>query len=425
MRIGAGRTAAAPTIFPLSISSNGRYLQDARGLPFFLFGDTPWSIENQLTRPQIDWYLSVRKQQGINAIQFEFCEHKFSSQSPAYRNVNGDDPFTTMSPTDFSTVNEPYLSNVEYIINRCYDFGIVCLITPLYLGFGGGTEGWTSEMTADTAGHLQTFGTTLRNRCNKGNVIWIAGGDYPGTQTERDKQANVFASIKAVGASDLFTGHPARSDGEAQPFWGGYPWFNLNSIYVASDGTDAYSKAATAYGRTLPFFMIEAGYEGERTVAEARRAMLQSAFSGATGLMNGNNPIWGFGESNANGGLGAQSALSTSLNTTLFQQVTYLRDLLTSYSWHTMVPKTDTSLVTTSLGTGSGRVCPMLGSSFAMIYSPAVNATVAMSNFPQSSVRGRLWDPTTGTFTDASGTPFANSGTHSFTIASESVLVLD
>jgi hypothetical protein len=412
-----------PSLFPLSIS--GRYVVTAAGVPFIIQGDSAWSLEVQLTRAQILQYLDDRKNKGFNTILFEAIEHKFSSQTPAYKNVNGDNPFTSM--TNFSTPNEPYWANVDFIVNELKKRGMAALIAPCYLGFGGGDEGWTVEMTADTAAHLQSYGAFLATRYTQGNIIWLMGGDYAGTTTERDKQWNIVTGMRSVRTGDLITAEPQRTDAESYPFWNTYTGWNLNLTYISSDGSDGYSRAATAYGRNMPFFQVEAGYEGERTLAEARRASYQTMMSGGCGHFFGNSPIWGFGEPNFNGGLGPAAALASDLNSTGAQQMAFLRQLIEAYTIAAMTPVTDTSLVTTSLGTGTGRVCPMLSvdNRVALIYTPSVNVTIDMSKFKQSSVRARWFDVTTGTYSADAASPLSNSGTHAFTAPGERVLVLD
>ena len=419
-------TSGGGDLFPLTV--NGRYLARADGQPFLVCGDTPWTIEVQLTHAQIDTYLTDRASRGFNAILFEAIEHFFSAQSPAYKNAqSAANPFTSM--TDFSTTNNTYWNTVDYIVNAALARSMVCFIAPAYFGFGGGSEGWTSEITADTAGHLQSYGAFLATRYTQGNIVWVMGGDYAGTTTERDKQWNIVTGMRSVRTGDVITGHPARTDENAYSKWNGYTGFNLNSLYIPTTNI-ADDKAATCYGQGMPFVMIEGGYEGESgTAASIRMANYTSVLSGACGSFMGNNPVWGFGEPNANGGTGAAAVLSGSLNSTAAQQFTYFVNLFAAYQWHKLVPKTDSSLVTSSLGTSgtTGRVCPALASdgSFAMIWTPSVNVTVNMANFTQASVRGRWYDPTAGTFSTATGSPFANSGTQTFTAPGERVLVLD
>lgn len=422
------RSVTVTPLFPLVVHPSGRYLMSPDGRPFLVVGDSPYSIEVQLTHAQIDTYLNDRQARGITAILFEAVEHKFSSQSPVDTNALGNRPFST--PGDFSTTNEAYWVTVDYIVNGCKARGIVCFIAFLYLGFSGGDEGWTTEVNADTTGHLQTYGTFLANRYKQGNIVWVAGGDYAGDATLRARQWNIVTGMRTVRTTDLICGHPQRGQ-DAYGLWGpggdNLTGWNLGTTYCATDGADAYTLAATAYGRSgpIPFVLIEDGYEGEHTLAEFRRSKYVSVSSGACGIFGGNNPLWGFGEPNFNGGLGAASTLTTSLNTTGFQQFTYLIWFLRSIAWWKLVPKTDTSLVTTSLGSGTGRVAPALANdgSFAIVFSPGVNASVDLTNLTKSSIRARLFDPTTGLFTLVGN--YSNGGIQAFTIAAESVLILD
>lgn len=415
------RTAAASSpppasTFPLSVAPGGRYLQTASGQPFLVHGDTPWSIAVQLTRAQIDTYLDDRQAKGFNAILFNAIEHFYSDGSPAYRNAEGNVPFTTM--TDFAAPNEAYWGLDDYIYNGALARGIQPFINPGYLGISGGSEGWMSEITAETAGDLQSYGAWLANRYPL--AVWSAGGDYGGTTIERDKQWNIFTGIRSVNPSAIITGHGARTE-SAYPLWNGYTGFNLNNIYT--DGTE-YTYAATEYARTgpMPFVLLEGRYDGEGTAVEVRRQPYAAVLSGACGHFFGNTPIWRFGSQ----GVGAAASLG-SLTTTGTTQMGYFRALMLAYAWEKLQPKTDTSLVTTTLGTGTSRIIPARASdgSFAMIWTPSVNFTVAMSALAPSSVRGRWYDPTTGAYSAASGSPFANTGTQAFTAPGERVLVLD
>lgn len=424
-RATAGSTSST---FPLSIS--GRYLRTAGGKPFFLVGDTPWTIEVQLTRAQVDRYLDHRRSIGINAIMFEMIEHKFSSQSPAYRNAaDSADPFTTMSPVAWTSPNDTYWKTVDYIVNGALAREMAVIVNPAYLGFTATDEGWSTELAAASAGDLQTYGAWLARRFPQPNVIWCFGGDDASDTTGRDKQWNIVTGMRSVRTDQIITGHPARTDVTAYSKWNGYAGFNLNSIYVATTNV-CDDSAATAYGQGMPFVFLEGGYENEAgTASSIRMGFWQAVCSGACGHFFGNNPIWGFGEANYNGGAGAAAALSGSLNSAAAQQMRYQSALAASYDLTKLVPKTDASLVSSSLGTSgtSGRVCPAMSSdgSFALIWTPTVAVTVVMSNFRQSSVRARWYDPATGTYSNVSGQPFSNSGSQTMTPSADCVLVLD
>lgn len=408
--------------FPLAASSNGRFLRTSSSTPFLVVGDAAWSAEVQLTTAQIDTYLDDRQARGFTAILVECIERLYSSQTPHYRNAqSGADPFTTMSPVAWTSPNETYWQTVDYLVNGCKSRDMACFMTPAYMGFNNNAngDGWVTDTDAATGADLQTYGAFLANRYTQGNVVWVMGGDYAGTTTQRDKQWNIATGIRSVNSSALIIGHPARSDGDGYSLWGpggqNYTGWNLNTVYALP--ADIVSESATAYGRSgpVPAINLEAYYEGEHSTTTNDQAVqaLQSFLSGCCGYFFGNSPIWGFGEPSANGGGGAAAALAGSLNTAGAQTMGYIATLLKSYSWHMLVPKTDASLVSSSLGTGTAAVCPALASdgSFALIHKNDANSiTVVMSVFSKSSVRARWYDPAAGTFSSVAGSPFANSG---------------
>lgn len=426
MARGRATAGGAHNCFPLSIS--GRYLRRADGRPFVVVGDTPWSIDVQLTRAQIDTYLNHRQAIGVNAILFELIEHKFSSQTPAYRNAaDGADPFSTMSPVAWTSPTETYWRTIDYIINGALSRNMVCFVCPAYLGYNGGDEGWMSDVTAASDADLQAYGAWLARRYPQPNIVWVMGGDYAGDATERAKQWNIVTGMRSVRTDQIITGHPARVDENAYSKWNGYTGFNLNSLYIPSTNI-ADDRAATCYGQGMPFFLLEGGYGGVASDASIRMANYSSLCSGACGAFIGVDQLWSFGDPTS-GGIGAAAALASYLNTAAALQLQHFRTLVSTYDITKLVPKTDASLVSSSLGTSgtTGRVCPALAAdgSFALIWTPSVAVTVVMTNFRQSSVRARWFDPSDGTFSAVSGSPFSNTGSQTMTPAADCVLVLD
>lgn len=413
-------------------ASGARYLVDAVGQPVLINGDSPWSIEVQLTHAQIDTYLDDRAAKGFNAILFETMEHYFSSQVPPWKNAaSGTVPFTSTASDTVSWASpvEEYWRTVDYVVNGAKARGIVCFITPAYFGYAGGGQGWRAAVMNGTAADLRSYGAFLAARYTQGNVVWVMGGDFAGTTVERDKQWNIVTGMRTVRTTDVITGHPMRDDQEAYPFWSSYTGFNFNTVYT--NGVE-YDIAARAYARpgALPFILIEGRYEndGVGTATSLRRQAYASILSGASGHFFGVFPLWGFGEPNANGGAGAAAVLASSLSTPSAVQMSHVPRLFLAYAWWKLVPRTDTSLVTSSLGSGTGRVCPALASdaSFAMIWVPAAGTvTVNMGALGVSSVRARFYDPSNGTYTPVAGSPFANSGTRNFSVPGDRVLVLD
>ena len=421
--------------FPLSVHASGRYLVTAGGTPFFVHGDVAWAIVAQLTNAECDQYVDDRAAKGVNLVLLSAPEPAFTSQTPQYNNVDGVAPFGTMSPVDWTDPVEAYWLRVDRVVNRCKANGMVVLFTPAYSAYTGQEAfGWYNQILATSDADLQTYGAFLANRYTQGNVIWNLGGDMDDNATIRNKQWNIVTGLRSVRTTDIITAHHVQPGGGADSYtyWGGggYPGYSLNWVYGwESLGDYVYELTPLAYTRSIPFLGAEFQYEGEPNpainAAQLRRQSYGAILGGGCGQIFGNSPIWHFESSRAP--YPYSGTWESNLNSTGSVQQQYVKALFTAYEWWKIEPKTDSSLVTTSLGTNASRLYPARASdgSFAMIYTPSVNFTVAMSQLAPSSVRGRWYNPADGTYAAASGSPFANSGTQAFTAPGERVLVLD
>ena len=72
-----------------------------------------------------------------------------------------------------------------------------------------------------------------------------------------------------------------------------------------------------------------------------------------------------------------------------------LGELMAAYQWWLLEPQTGSALVTTSLGSGMGRIYPALASddSFAMVWTNGDNFTVNLAALAPSSVRAESRRP--------------------------------
>jgi uncharacterized protein DUF4038/collagenase-like protein with putative collagen-binding domain len=447
VRNAVGAALMTLAAWPLQVSASGPYLERPNGTPFLVIGSALWNLHTQATSTaQIDTILENRAAAGYTSIIVEAYEHEYSDQTPRWANaISGAQPFTTTSSTSvtWTNPNSNFWTVLEHLVAKAKSLGMLVIINPAYMGYANGTDGWMAALDAASNADVDSFGTFFGNTFGPyGNVAMCAGGDYAGDNgvstpgSQRNKQARIFAAAVATGHPFLITGHTARSgdsgaatDGDSYVAWNTFTWFNWPSIYAKSDASDAYALCATAYARGLAFLAIEGPYEDAGGSDNLRKYAWQSALSGACGVFGGSfiEAQWGCGATNITGGNGVASFVTNGLATQADAEMGHLRNLLVTYNWWTRVPKTDASLVNTSLGSGTGRVCPALGTysggNFALIYTPGVNVTVVMTNFSQSSVRARWYNPQTGGFT-AIGT-FANTGTQAFTAPGERVLVLD
>lgn len=428
----SGGTAQSNSVFPLQIASSGRYLQQADGTPFFMNGDTPWQIVGNCTDAQITTYLEDRAAKKFNAILIQAPTAFFATQSPLYNNVDGIAPFTSTSYTaaSFESLNNTYWNRVDHCVNEAKRLGILVLFVPAYLGFGGGgggsgDQGWDFQVDAASDANLQTYGSTLATRYQQGNIIWCMGGDY--NPPNIAKGWNIATGIRSVTPDAIITFHGARGS-SAYSQASAQTGFNLNNTYT--DGLE-YTYCATEYARSpiRPFFHIEGWYEGDGGLTDAgyrRQAYATMLSGGLAGHFLGVSELWGLGGYGAS--TTAAQALANHLNTAVANDMTHFYDLFKLYEWWKYDPKTDTSLVSSALGSGATRIIPARASdgNSAMVYTfSSETLTIVLSAMTPSSVRARLFDPTNGTFSTVSGSPFANTGTQSITTGGERILVLD
>ena len=346
-------------------------------------------------------------------------EHFFSTNPP--NNAYGEGPFLT--PGDFATPNEAYFAHVEYIVAQAKSRGMLVMITPAYMGFGGGSEGWYQEMVANGATKLRTFGQYVGNRFKAyDNILWIQGGDY--NPPEKLLMRAVANGINDATPGSLQSFHGQRFT-SALAFATGESWLNVNNSY--SSESTVVSDAFTEYARSsMPFFLSEGRYEGETTGTEvvARAQGYQAVLSGASGHLYGNNPVWLFAS-------GWEAAMDAPGASTL----RHLKSLFDSLAWWTLVPDTGGTLVTSGVGSGTSRTGAARANTgaFALVYMPSSRTiAVSMGQLSGPNVRARWYDPTNGTYSTVAGSPFTASGSRSFTPTgnnsrgfSDWVLVLD
>ena len=393
--------ASPPSIFPLHVEPGKRYLVDAQGKPFLLQGDAPWALIAGLTNEDAEQYLEDRRQKGFNTVLVRLLEHDFVINPP--NNAYGVGPFLT--PGDFSTPNEAYFAHAEDVINLAAQKGILVLLAPAYMGFEGGSQGWYQEMATNGPTKLSTYGTYLANRFRgHDNILWVEGGDFD--PPDLDVLRAVPNAIRAVEPKWLHTFHGGRETSALGFLGASEPWLQVNDIYTSND--DVVTKAFQEYQRShMPFFLIEAHYEGEGAdESTVRQQAYQAVLSGGSGQIMGNSPIWFFGT-------GWQQALDSRGAHTL----TYLSALLAGRAWWTLVPDINHTVLTTGVNAGSDQAATARATdgSFVLAYIPFSRpVTVDLGRLNGPNVVARWYDPANGTFASVAGSPFVASGLHDF-----------
>jgi hypothetical protein len=397
--------------FPLHVESGKRYLVDAAGKPFFISGDSAWSLIAQLTREQADQYLEDRRAKGFTAVLVSLLESTYSANPP--KNVYGDGPFTTAG--DYSTPNERYFAHADYVINSAAAKGMVVLLTPSYLGCCG--DGWLQTMQANGTTKLTSYGQYLGNRYRGfGNIVWVNGGDQAPSASSDKALINAIANgIRSTDSAKLQTYHTGRFSSPLQYLGTSAPWLTLNNIYT--DATTIVAQAFGEYARSsMPFFLIESDYEqgvnppGQLVRLQAYQAML----SGATGHVSGNSPVWNF---NASSWANPPGTWQQALNNPGARSMAPLASLFALRAWWALQPDTGNTFLTNGVGSGADRAVAARASdgSFAIAYMPngrTINITLGQLAGPR--VNARWYDPANGSYSTITGSPFFASGSQAF-----------
>jgi len=400
---GSGSTAPGPTpsppppgaaaAFPLHTEPGKRYLVDAQGKPFLIHGDTAWSLVVQLTDAEVDQYLDDRKARGFNAILVNLIEHFFANNAPNDKVPNA--PFTT--PGSFSTLNDAYFIRAAHIVQKAADREMLVLMTPAYLGFNGGNEGWYQDMVASGTTALRNYGRYLGARfAAYNNIMWLNGGDFTPAPPDRIYHEAVANGIRDINTTWLhsFHGNPGEAALDAV---GSVPWLGVNNIYTQAN--DVHTRGLAQYNNsTMPYFLLEARYESEPNppAQQLRAQAYEALLAGATGQIFGNNPIWHFEAPNSLYPYAGTPwpTWRTALDSDGSRSMQHVIALWKPRSWWLLEPS-DGMIVA-----GPGHAARANNGSFALAYVTG-NVTVQLDQLagPNVNVLARRYNPFTGAFT--------------------------
>src|SRR6516164_4969200 len=118
------KTAGATSVkgMKLKVSANGRYFVGQDGKPFFYLGDTCWLLFQRLNRDEVEEYLKERAAKGFTVIQAYVIRGLGKRHPDGNGSLLGESPFLDRDPTK---PNEAFFRNVDYVINRANELGLV------------------------------------------------------------------------------------------------------------------------------------------------------------------------------------------------------------------------------------------------------------------------------------------------------------
>jgi hypothetical protein len=416
----------------LAVSPNGRHFVDQDGKPFFYLGDTAWLLFQRLDHDELEEYLQDRVRKGFTVIQAYVIRGLGERHPDGNRSLLGEPPFVDRDPT---RPNEKYFENVDYVINRANELGLVMgLVTSKSWHVNEHPEKVFDEQNA------YTFGKFLGERYKDNAVLWYPGGDSkPGAD-----QAIWVAMAKGLrdgcGGTQLISYHGSGQTSSSMWFHDA-DWLDFNSIQSGhgwAAKTYRFVDADYALSPAKPTVDMEPPYEnhptGDKTPRidshQVRKAAYWSVLAGAAGHGYGAlDMFWLYKDRDGPFPRNGFQHWRTALAYEGSRQVGHVRRLFELRPWHELVP--DQALIAAGIGEGEDlvRAARAADGGFAIAYLPTGKpVSVRMDKLAGKTVKAQWFDPRQGTWLSVG--EFSNSGVREFKAPSQGpqddwVLVLE
>lgn len=379
---------SAHLAFPIRISDNHRYFVDQNGHPFFWLGDTGWLLLSKLKQDQVTTYLHDRHRKGFNVVQvmvIHDLDEKNAYGINALRNKDLSQPDTAVlfnQGTD--TLN--YWQGLDSLIVKADRDNMLVALVPV----------WGSVVKSGKVSIAQAtqFAQFLAKRYHGAkNVVWLNGGDIPGSDSTAIWQA-IGKTIKAENPTQLMSFHP-RGRTQSSTWFQTASWLDFNCFQSGHRrydqdrepgslqyGEDNYKYVLADYNKQpiKPTLDAEPSYEGipeglhdslqpRWDAAAIRRYAYWSVFSGAAGFTYGANAVMQFFDPSkgVGGAYGVTKSWQEGLKDTAAGQLVYLKKLLLGKDYLNRVPDT---VCVTDQGKKYDYVAVTKAPGYALFYTP-------------------------------------------------------
>jgi hypothetical protein len=283
----------------LSVSSNGRFLQNAGGDPFFLLADTAWELFHRLRFEEIEFYLDSRKKQGFNVIQTVLISELDGLRIP---NAYGLVPLKDMDP---GKPDPEYFDFIDKVLKLAESKEMYLTLVPVWGDkidriFGIGPEIFNEK-------NAFSYGRWLGRRYRTyPNIIWMNGGDRTGGGKNFEIWNALGKGIKSEDSDHLMTFHPL-GDASSSMWFHNSEWLDFNSCQSGHSMRNFPNHMMITYdylrNPPKPCIDSEPRYEehavnwkplenGVFDDYDIRQAAYWSVFAGACGHTYGTHPVW-------------------------------------------------------------------------------------------------------------------------------------
>lgn len=398
------------------VSPNGRYFVNQDNKPFFYLGDTCWLLFQRLNRAEVDDYLKDRAAKGFTVIQAYVIRGLDKHHPDGNGSLLGASPFLDRDP---ARPNEAFFKNVDHVINRANELGLVMGLVP--------AKSWHvvdhPEKVFDEK-NAYAFGKFLGQRYKNNAVMWYPGGDSVPGKYEAVWVALAKGLRDGSEGSQLVSYHGSGSTSSSTWFHHA-DWLDFNSIQSGHHfGSDSFAFVSKDHALTpaKPTLDMEPAYENHPTGdgkpridahkvrSQAHSAILAGAAGHGYGAMD---LFWLYKDDDGpfpkNGYQHWRKAMAYEGST----QVGLMRRLFELRPWYKLVP--DQSILASDEGTGPNRVVAARAEDggFLIAYLPAGKpVTVRLDRLSARSVMARWYDPRTGAWREIGACP--GTGTREF-----------
>lgn len=368
----------------LKVSDNHRFLQFENGKPFFWLGETAWLLPSRSNREEASYFLGETAKNGFNVVQISIL-HDINA-------MNAYGQWALPNGFDFKNIDKKgeynYWQHVDYIVKeaekRGLYIGLVCV-------WGGNVK--AGLVSVDDA---KKYGKFLAERYKDApNVIWIIGGDQPGSIKPEVWEA-MATTIKGIDKNHMMTYHPFGRTTSATWF-NNASWLDFNMFQsghrrygqVKGDGdltvepnTEEdnwrFVERSQAIQPVKPVLDGEPSYEDipqglhdftqPRWKAEdVRRYAYWSVFAGSFGHTYGNNSTMQMLHPGYSPAYGATRPWYETIHDAGCQQMKYLKALVLAFPYFDRVG--DQSVISGTNGTQYERVIATRGNDYMLVYN--------------------------------------------------------
>jgi hypothetical protein len=405
----------------LQVSSNRRYLVNQKGEPFFYLGDTAWTLFKRLYREEVDEYLNNRAAKGFTVIQ------AYVLRGLEVKNVYGD---LTVVDRDPTRLNEAFFKNVDYVVNKANELG---LVMGMVVTYGEHVRQTRSNEQIFNPSNAFVFGKSLGSRYRNNCVVWLLGGDR-GPELDMEIWRAMAKGLKeGSGGTQLvsYHGHGPRPGyyGYSSSFWfHNEDWLNFNMIQSGHRwAVPNYEFTTHDYNMApvKPTIDMEARYENHPDGQNAarrmdahqqREAIYWSMLAGAAGHGYGNNNIWQFWDEKRMPAIDDQSFPFAALRGTTHWRkamdfegaydMGLVRRLFELRPWYKLTP--DQSVFALGQGEGEEHLQAAIAEdgSYLIVYSPTgTRVGIHMDRLSGKTIRANWFDPRDGTWQQTGNYP--------------------